>query len=55
MKILLNIKLLCFIEKDFIEEFYNKIQSKYNNKTFEKFFDYFSDTYINDLSFFRRM
>lgn len=52
--ILYNIKLLCFIEMEKIEEFYNRIEERYNNKTFTKFFEYFSDTHINDLSFYNR-
>ena len=48
--ILINIKLLCFINKNDIDNLYNKIQKNYNNKHFVKFFNYFNDTYINDIS-----
>ena len=54
-EILIIIKILCFIDKNNIELFHNKIESKYNNRTFHNFFEYFGETYIDDISYFKRM
>ena len=44
--LLANIKLLCFINNNEIDSFYDKIYRKYN-KTFPKFFKYFNNTYLD--------
>ena len=43
--LLANIKLLCFINTDQIEEFYTNIKKKYK-KNFKNFLRYFDDTYM---------
>ena len=40
-----NIKILCFIKKDEVKEFFNKIKAKYNKK-FNNFLKYFEKNYI---------
>ena len=40
-----NIKILCFIKKDDVQEFFNKIKTKYTNK-FKSFLNYFEKNYI---------
>ena len=46
MDLLANIKLLCFINNNEIDFFYDKIYRKYN-KYFPKFFKYFNNTYLD--------
>ena len=43
-----NIKLLCFINNDEIDNFFCKIKKKYE-KQFNKLFNYFDNTYHNNI------
>ena len=43
---LVNIKILCFINHFNIERFFEKIKRRFNTRTFDKFFNYFESTYI---------
>ena len=52
--ILINIKLLCFINFNLIDTFYNKLKTKFSNKTFKKFFNYIDHTYINNNTIIQR-
>ena len=49
-----NIRLLCFIDLNKIDNFYSQIKDKYRSK-FPKYFKYFDKNYINNNSRFSKI